>query len=228
MTPIRLVCATRARQATFARSTLLGMSLGRMKRAPSLELAVTFENRAGLPIVYNQQIVMPQRDKILVFVHDDVWIDDFFFAQRIEEALREFDIIGIAGNSRGGAEQCAWHFRAKVGDWDAGHLSGAVAHKGRGISFYGPTPAQVKLLDGVLLAAKAATLLETEVRFDPKFQFHFYDLDFCRNATKAGLRLGTWPIAVTHASGGRFGSSEWQAAAALYFEKWPPAMRSPA
>jgi len=30
--------------------------------------------------------------------------------------------------------------------------------------------------------------------FDPRFQFHFYDLDFCRQAEQRGLKMGTWAL----------------------------------
>ena len=125
----------------------------------------------------------------------------------------------MAGNARGGWEQCvAYRGCPAIG---TGRTCAGRFRAGRGVSWYGPTPSEVKLLDGVLLAAKAATLLDGGVRFDPQFAFHFYDIDFCRTAARAGLRLGTWPIAVTHASGGRFGSPEWQAAAEAYFASGP-------
>jgi tetratricopeptide (TPR) repeat protein len=41
------------------------------------------------------------------------------------------------------------------------------------------------------------------------FDFHFYDLDFCRIASQAGMRLGTWIVRLTHQSGGAFRSSQW-------------------
>jgi len=59
------------------------------------------------------------------------------------------------------------------------------------------------------------------VLFDPRFDFHFYDMDFCRTARKAGLRLGTWPICLTHQSGGNFASDAWKEKCRLYREKWP-------
>jgi GT2 family glycosyltransferase len=83
----------------------------------------------------------------------------------------------------------------------------------------------VQLLDGVLLAARASALLDAGVCFDQRFDFHHYDLDFSRQANAAGLRVGTWPIAVTHASGGAFGSAAWNRSLALYREKWPAAAR---
>ena len=59
------------------------------------------------------------------------------------------------------------------------------------------------------------------MRFDPAFTFDFYDLDFCRACEQAGLRLGTWPIAVTHESVGKgISSAAWEAARAVYLAKW--------
>jgi GT2 family glycosyltransferase len=45
-------------------------------------------------------------------------------------------------------------------------------------------------------------------------------MDFCREAKRRGLRLGTWPIAITHASGGAFGSVQWSKERRVYFKKW--------
>ncbi len=60
-------------------------------------------------------------------------------------------------------------------------------------------------MDGVFLAAKKSALTEYAVTFDPQFDFHFYDMDFCRTARKAGLTLGTWLVKLTHQSAGAFG-----------------------
>ena len=89
------------------------------------------------------------------------------------------------------------------------------------VDAFGPVPAEVKLLDGVLLAARAAVLKASGVRFDPQFAFHFYDTDFCRSCERAGLRMGTWPIALTHASAGAgWATSGWDAAYRAYLAKW--------
>ena len=41
-----------------------------------------------------------------------------------------------------------------------------------------PPGQEVKLLDGVMLAARSNTLAEKGLRFNPLFDLHFYDLDF--------------------------------------------------
>ena len=86
----------------------------------------------------------------------------------------------------------------------------------------GPTPAACELLDGLFLAARRPVLRANNVLFDPAFDFHFYDLDFCRTARAKGLRLGTWPIALTHQSNPLYGNPQWSELFLQYCEKWEP------
>ena len=107
---------------------------------------------------------------------------------------------------------------------DSDFLSGAVGH-GRPtdarLTRFGVSPSPVALLDGVLLAARAGRLQNSGVRFDPRLAFHHYDLDFCRSASAAGLRIGTWPIALTHASRGESVlSPAWTESVEIYLRKW--------
>ena len=81
--------------------------------------------------------------------------------------------------------------------------------------WFGPTPMLCDLLDGVFLAAYVKRLREGGVRFDPQFSFHCYDTDFCYSARSLGLRLGTWPIPLTHGSPGGFDGNWTQAAKQL-------------
>jgi len=50
--------------------------------------------------------------------------------------------------------------------------------------------------------------------------FHFYDLYFCREVRESGLKLGTWPIAITHQSEGTFGREPLLEAFKIYIKKW--------
>jgi GT2 family glycosyltransferase len=151
-------------------------------------------------------------------------VDDYWLSQRLDDGLRAFDVLGVAGNVRITPRQSSWAFTAN-GRWDKRrNLSGAVCHfddSNEVVSFYGASNRKCRLLDGILLAAKASVLIDHDLRFDEQFAFHFYDLDFCRTAHGRGLTLGTWPIALTHASGGAFGSPGWERALKLYRRKWP-------
>lgn len=220
-----IVAATRAAPGPFMEGMPLGRSLRRMSYDRRIEIRPAFNNRDGLPAVYNRQITEENRAKTLLFVHDDVWLDDCFVCDRLQEALKAFDLVGLAGNTRRLPGQPAWGF-ASVDPFvpeDRKHLSGIVADGEQPFgkpSRYGPPGLACRMLDGVFLAARCATLLDRGVRFDERFTFDFYDLDLCRSAESAGLKMGTWPIAVTHTSLGKFGSPAWRAGLEAYRAKW--------
>lgn len=220
---IDIVSATRLPEADFWDKSPLAASLRRLGHDDRWIPHLAFSNRRGLPEIYNARIAAPDAGEILVFAHDDIWIEDYFLLDRVIEGLRHYDVIGIAGNRRRVKGQPAWAFvDANVWD-DPANLSGAVAHGEQPfgpVSFYGAAPAECELLDGVFLAARTAALRDKQVRFDPRFDFHFYDLDFCRSARQRGLRLGTWPICLTHQSGGAFGSPQWTEKYYAYLNKW--------
>lgn len=209
--------------AVFRSRSLLCASLEQVSRVARIELTVAVDNDQPLPLVFNAAIEAAAPEDILVFVHDDVRIDDWAVATRLVESLRHFDVVGVAGNMRRTPRQEAWCLMGDTRSHDLAYLSGAIRHgDGDGkVTNYGPVPREVKLLDGVFLAVRAATLQRTGVRFDVGFAFHFYDADFCRACELAGLRMGTWPIALTHRSaGGGWKSREWDEAYARYLSKW--------
>jgi GT2 family glycosyltransferase len=224
---IEIVSATRLSENDFWGHSPLGISLKRLSFEKRLKPHITFINSRGLPEIYNARIDSPDGHDILVFVHDDMWIEDFFMADHVIQGLHQYDIIGVAGNRRRLPYQPSWCFIEFKGDqaiWDTmANLSRSVAHGPVPfgvISHFGPVPADCELLDGVLLAARRSMLQKKAVFFDPIFEFHFYDMDFCRTAKDKGLRLGTWHIAITHKSGGSFCRPEWWTKRDEYFKKW--------
>lgn len=225
MKKIRLVCATRKSHDDFTARSALGLSLRPYKNMPGWELDLFPDNRRPLSVIYNEAIARSASDPaILVFIHDDVYLNDFFWRERIAQGLAVFDVIGVAGNRRRIPRQPSWAFIDEQFTWDArANLSGVVGH-GKGfpclVSVFGPSGQECKLLDGLLLAADSSALNEKGLNFDHRFAFHFYDLDFCRQAEMLGLRLGTWPISVIHESGGAFGTPDWKSAYHAYLEKY--------
>lgn len=234
MTPIRFVCATRLSAADFETGCALGRSLAlyRSQFGSLFETRIFENNTQGLSSVYNQAIVESHNNPaILAFIHDDVWITDLFWPSRFREALEAFALVGVAGSQRRLPGQLSWGIvRQPDGGiaWDEQRfLSGCVAHGPRteapsiqSIGHFGPARVEVKLLDGVLLIAQSQTLIESGLRFDPRFDFHFYDLDLCRQAEQMGLRMGTWDISLIHCSTGSFQDPRWLAAYQTYIAKW--------
>ena len=221
---IEIVSATRLPEADFWNRSPLGLSLRRLAHDSRLVASLAFANQRGLPDIYNARISAKNDNDILVFIHDDVWIDDYFLGDRVIEGLRTYDVIGVAGNRRRITNQPAWAFIDGKFTWDDRiNLTGSVAHGSSPcgpVSFFGKAPDDCERLDGVFLAAKKSTLITNGVFFDARFNFHFYDMDFCRSARQCGLRLGTWPICMTHQSGGAFGTERWNEKYRAYIEKW--------
>lgn len=246
---VRVVCATRHTTAEFWAHTLLGQSLIRMPENLRPELALKFENVGkhceGLPRLYNRAIDETPDDRILLFAHDDVFVHDVFLQQRLNDALLNADLVGLAGSRSAEPDQPSWGLafdsNLEPTGWQAkAELHGVVSHTLQAnilehgstpfpmLSCYGPTPGRCDLMDGLFLAARAETLKVTGLRFDERFNFHLYDIDFCRQARKLHLDLTTWPILVTHASGGNFCTPDWKAAARKYLEKWQSETPPPA
>jgi Methyltransferase domain len=228
---VLVVCVTDMDPENFRDLAPLGLSIGQLETESRLQTKIVVGNtgaQAGLATIYNRFLTAEFAGQIVIFTHDDVHLDDWFVVDRLGEAMRHFDIVGVAGNRSPDFSQPSWAL-----EWDkngksrwqpAERLSGCVSHivgDTTRLSRYGPTPAPVELLDGCFIAVNVSRALAAGARFDERFQFHFYDLDFCRTCRARGLRLGTWPIAITHASGGDFGSPVWESEKQEYFAKWP-------
>lgn len=209
----------------FHSQTALGRSLA-VYPFPFVNLHLFANNSTALPTVYNSVLnELRQEPGVVIFIHDDVHLMDIYWPDRVAQGLAAFDIIGVAGNVRRLPKQPSWRFiDESLAFDDAQYLSGAIAH-GSGwpaqqVSYYGTIGREVKILDGVFLAARSETLLSRSVLFDERFAFHFYDLDFCRQAELQKLRMGTWPIPIVHESGGSYKGPEWTRAYARYLGKW--------
>lgn len=224
-TSICFVAATRLNEQDFWSQSLLGRSLKIRLSREGVTCRIKFNNKEGLPSIYNRAITEEPSD-ILVFLHDDVWLEDTKVLQKIREGLRKNDVIGVAGNMRRTHQQPAWLFtQGPTGNlvYDGQHLSGSIAHGQPGstsLSDFGPCPRRCELMDGVFLAVKRHILNSSNITFDDVFKFHFYDMDFCRNARNNGLSLSTWPIEIIHLSAGEFGGPDWQSLKVEYFKKW--------
>lgn len=223
---ICFISATRLSEKKFWDESPLGISIKPFLQDASISTSIAFENTNGLPLVYNNALKSKNTSNIVVFLHDDVWLDDIDLIEKLRLSLRKFDVVGLAGNQRIQKNQPTWAHRPVVNKefiWDNGHLSGEVRHgniKQSEITVFGPSPAKCELMDGVMLAGKRSRMLRSNTWFDERFKFHFYDLDFCRTARRAGLALGTWPINIIHESGGAFGSPTWWDGYAVYIKKW--------
>jgi len=222
---IRLVIATRLSEKDFFEKTATGRSIS-IRRPEFVEVRLFINNRLGLPILYNQAIFESiDNPAILIFIHDDIHVLDYYWFNKVIDALNNFQVIGLAGNKRRVKKQPSWAFIDDSFTWDQkDNLSGIIGHGDKfppnNLSIYGEPRQKVKLLDGLLLAVNSKTLINNNIYFDEIFDFNFYDMDICRQAEIKKITCGTWDISVIHESGGNFGSEGWVLAYKKYLNKW--------
>jgi hypothetical protein len=222
---IILVCCSRLNEAEFLEKSAMGRTLRQTYHGYPLKLRLFSQNSRGLGECYNDALASPGDDNdVFVFVHDDVYILDYFWIDRLVEGFERFDLLGLAGNKRRVPRQPAWAFINDRFTWDEpANLSGVVGH-GKDfpcpLSVFGPPLQSCKLLDGVLLAAKRKSFTATGIRFDPQFKFHLYDMDICRQFETHELRMGTIGLSIIHESGGAFGTPLWRENYEKYLAKW--------
>jgi GT2 family glycosyltransferase len=219
--PIRVVCATRLPRDKFLSHTALGKSINSFIDVSKAEVRLYADNSTGLSELYNKAIEeSTDNPAILVFAHDDIVLCDYFWGERIRDGVEKFDISGIAGNVRRVPKQPSWFFIDDKFTRDkATNFSGATFPLTKDFPF-NPTGRECKILDGLLFAVKSELLIKSSLRFDEKFKFHFYDVDFCRQAELKNLKMGTIPLALIHESSGNFLSNEWNDAYQTYLDKW--------
>ena len=162
-------------------------------------------NKENIGKHYNKVIDMAVAEKYdtVILMHDDVQIDDYGWVEKLEEAFKEYDVVGLAGARHIEVKQPAlWHLMSKPEDW-----RGSVAHPANDkqilMTTFGPTPDRCLVLDGLFLAAKVSSLTP-DVRFDENIPAiaHHYDIDFCLTCNHNKLKLTTWPIWAIHRSPG--------------------------
>jgi GT2 family glycosyltransferase len=221
MKDIKIISATRHMCNAYDK-TLIFKSIDKLE----CEYKIECDNTKSLASVYNTHIIDKNKDKILVFSHDDSLIEDLFLQEKLNESIKEFDIVGVAGIKPNITLKAPalWHLMG-----DRSQLTGAVAHftgkddKERFVTNFGTTPERTILLDGVLLAINTENILKSGLKFDETnpAKFHFYDLDFCLSANRLGLKCGTYPIFLTHRSHGLITpSQEFLDGQNWFLDKW--------
>lgn len=206
---VLIVSATKEKNT---KNTLLSQSLTTMSQNSSVfknqyKINYHTNNTQALPRVYNQYItakILKQHD-IVLFVHDDVYIDDLGCFDKLRTSIFEYgnDIVGLAGSTRATIkEPTLWHQMS-----DRRYHSGAVAHINRKTDMlqttsFGPYPKRCLLLDGLFVAINLEKILNTKWKFNENFEFHHYDLSSCLDANKLKLKMSTCNVHVVHGSPG--------------------------
>lgn len=168
------------------------------------KLDMVWNNTEGLSAVYNRKIreYSGSGVEFLAFVHDDVYIDDLKIHDKLRQAFHGlgFKIIGVAGaTSLNISFPTLWHLMA-----ERKNQRGFVHHGTGGpqtmVSNFGPTPAEVLIMDGLFMAVHLPSVVDSGWRFNENYRFHHYDLSSCLDAFAAGLKMGVFPIHLIHLS----------------------------
>ena len=204
----KIVVATPDSADVFSKSQIK-LSLDKLQWTDKLE--VILQNKEGLPKVYNRFLTEEYRDYKIIFVHDDVLIEDLFLEEKLDIAFQKYDIVGLAGSKKCkiSSEMVAWHLMCQREDMvgEVGHAKDKVYWT----SVFGPTDSRALILDGLFLAVNVSKLLDTNTKFDENFDFHHYDITFCLKANANKLKMGVYPIRVSHFGlGDSMMSEAWQ------------------
>lgn len=190
----------------------------------NLDLEIVSENKQGLPEVYNRFLTEQYEEYYVCFIHDDVLIDDIDLFNKLQQAHRTAEIVGVAGATKIELpfdihRPTLWHTlsrnpalppQSRVGHFQSGMVVHPVGENRVYASAFGPTPQICRLIDGLFMSFDIAKCRKYNFSFDERFTFHHYDLSACLIAANCGLNITTWPISITHKSLGDPNNDEWR------------------
>lgn len=157
------------------------------------------DNQYSLSEIYNKGLSESKND-IVIFMHDDIIIETPSITKKIIKLFEnnpEHGIIGLAGTDTL-VSGMWWEKRDK--------MYGQVKHQHDGRTWknsysngFGDNLKEVVCIDGLFFAVHKKRLKE---KFDEEFKgFHFYDIPFCVENFKQGVKIGvTTKIMVIHKS----------------------------
>jgi hypothetical protein len=199
MNKLLIVTCTKAKTDKEFESRPIYQSLKKQFESNAdIDFCVFKDNKKGLSECYNSVLKDSNNaDKVVLFVHDDVVLEDLFLYEKLINS--PYSITGLAGAKtfNKSIDKLAWHLAA-----DRNSFVGEVAHvKPGGVTWttvFGSTPSRALTVDGLFISCKVKDLIEKDLYFDEDFSFHFYDLAFCMKANAKKVLCGVLPIRVIH------------------------------
>ena len=188
----------------FHRITYNNIPIGKANVNKHVDIIYFYNNELPIAEVYNAGISYTLTDSIythVVFIHDDVAIEDRHFEDKVQHWLTKYDIIGLAGGADVKLKRpYLWHIMSKNRYGTVGHY---VDGDWYGTTF-GPTNKRVSIIDGLFMGMTTDLLRnKPRLRFDEELPgFHHYDIDFSLQANQQHCKIGVVPILVTHNSPG--------------------------
>lgn len=215
------VCTATTRDSQAFQQTPTWKSLS---NRPDIAWHIVYQNTEGLSKVYNklteEVLAQANNSDVLLYIHDDVYVDCHDLSATLTEGLKRFDIVGLAGSTKFTVQEPAtWWSNSPKDNW-----SGCVAHRPREavhVSFFGPY-GEVVVLDGLFIATQVKLLhSHPTLRWGEYLTgFHHYDLDFTLKAHSMGFTLGTIHCPVVHSSMGDFKGLIWEHSQTVFLKHW--------
>lgn len=183
------------------------------------DFVIVKDNKEGLSKLYNKFLQDEKyKNNILLFVHDDVELEDIFLVDKLNNS--PYNVTGLAGaKSIDLKKHSAWHLMSKRQD----HV-GEVAHCNNNAiwtTVFGPTNSRSLVVDGLFIAVDVEKINTKGAKFDEDFEFHHYDICFCLDCNSKKITIGVLPIRVIHHGlGDSMLSKEWESSAAKFGAKY--------
>jgi len=182
-----------------------------------VELDIVDYNTEGLPSVYNRYMNSKYSEYIVCFIHDDVAVYDNNLYEKLVEAHKTHEVVGLAGATKINLpfrmdQPTAWHLLSIETNPDGNirHQSGFVAHEHNGnkwSSQFGMVPQDVKIIDGLFMSFDVSECIARDFSFDEDFDFHHYDITASLRALDVGMNITTTDIFVSHRGVGEMDDS---------------------
>lgn len=220
MSELLIVTCTKAKtDQEFSQRPLYSSLVALSKLNSNIKYHIFKNNNRGLSVRYNEILKDPQNShKFILFVHDDVVIEDLFIYEKLTTS--PYAITGLAGakSFNQNAQHLAWHLAAN------NDFVGEVAHSkdtNTWTTVFGPTKSRALVIDGLFICCNMNLLTNKNLYFDEDFSFHFYDISFCLRANQHKATCGVLPIKVTHfGMGDSMLTNDWKAANEAFKKKY--------
>jgi hypothetical protein len=226
MKPITIVIATQEKNihefkqnCPIYESLFKQMALKDLFTQNTLDYKIVYNNTKGLSKLYNEFLDDNEyKDHILLFVHDDVVLEDIFLVEKLQKS--PYTVTGLAGCKQADVnKQPAWHLMSERNTY-----VGEVAHIKENkvwTTVFGETNSRALLIDGLFISVNVEEANKKKIRFDEDFTFHHYDLAFCLICNTQKASVGVLPIRVIHYGlGDSMNTSEWRSSAVKFSKKY--------
>lgn len=222
MKKLLIVTCTKAKNSEeFCKRPIFASLKKQCETNADVDFYIFKDNKRGLSACYNEILKDPQHlDKTVLFVHDDVILEDLFLYEKLISS--PYSITGLAGAKtfNKSLDKLAWHIAADKNSF-VGEVSHSAKDRGTWTTVFGSTESRALMLDGLFLCCKVKDLVSNELYFDEAFNFHFYDLAFCMRANSKKVTCGVLPVRVIHLGlGDSMLTEDWEKANIKFKEQY--------